>query len=69
VDPAAAADASAAGAGGGGGGGGTGDVEGEAYVNRQTFTCPLCVEDGLVRTGREDHPGRASPGLGLGFRV
>jgi len=27
------------------------------YVNRSTFTCPLCLADGRVRTGAEDHPG------------
>jgi hypothetical protein len=31
------------------------------YRNRSTFTCPLCVEDGTVVTGNEDHPVRAFP--------
>lgn len=42
----------------------TGDAGGEApapsgaaYVNRTTFTCPLCVQDQWVVTGAEDHPG------------
>jgi hypothetical protein len=30
---------------------------GAGYVNRTTFTCPLCVADGAVATGAEDHPG------------
>ena len=27
------------------------------YVNRSTFTCPVCVREGVVSTGGEDHPG------------
>ena len=27
------------------------------YVNRSTFTCPVCVREGAISTGAEDHPG------------
>jgi hypothetical protein len=27
------------------------------YVNRSTFTCPVCVREGGISTGAEDHPG------------
>ena len=33
------------------------DEDENGYVNRATFTCPLCVQDGHVSTGAEDHPG------------
>ena len=33
------------------------DTNEPTYQNRSTFTCPLCIEDGTVVTGTEDHPG------------